>query len=163
MRTHIHNLKIYLDTCCLSRLDDIATDARIQREASAVGTILNYCSTGQWLWIGSEVLAFEVNNTPNRNKRIQIQSRLNYVHQNVFLNPREISRAARLESLGFKRLDAMHLACAESGNVDAFFTTDDRLIRLARRLSSQLRIRVENPYEWIQEINRNEHPENDRQ
>ena len=41
----------------------IAPDVRIQREAAAIETILEYCSTGQWFWIGSGVLTFEVNNT----------------------------------------------------------------------------------------------------
>ena len=49
----------------MSRLDDMATSVRIQREAEAVETILNYCSTRQWLWFGSEVLVLEVDNTPN--------------------------------------------------------------------------------------------------
>ena len=79
MKTSFYNWKIYLDTCCLSRPDDIATSVQIQREVEAVETIIDYCSTGQWLWIGSEILTFEVNNTQNENNRNQIQSRLNYV------------------------------------------------------------------------------------
>ena len=163
MRTPLHNWKIYLDTCCLSRLDDDVTHARIQQEATAIETILNHCYTEQWLWIGSEILAVEVNNTQNRSKRLQAQSRLNHVHQNVFFTLGEISRAKHLESLGFKRADALHIACAESINVDVFLTTDDRLIRLAKRLGSELAIRVDNPHEWLQEIIKNEHSENDRQ
>ena len=94
MKTPLSNWKIYLDTCCLSRLDDV-THARIQQETTAIETILNHCYTEQWLWIGSEILA------------------------------------------------------------------DDRLIRLAKRLGSELTIRVNNPHEWLQEIIKNEHSEND--
>lgn len=158
MKTYIHNLKIYLDTCCLSRLDDIATDVRIQREAEAVETIIDYCSTGQWLWIGSEVLTFEVNNTPDPSKRLKVKMRLNHLHQKVWVGPIENSRGLQLEALGFKWFDALHLACAESGNVDIFLTTDNGILRRARRFNSQLRVRVENPYEWLQEITRDEHP-----
>ena len=53
MSTQIHNLKIYLDTCCLSRLNDNPTHAQIQQEAAAVETILDYCSIGQWFWSGN--------------------------------------------------------------------------------------------------------------
>jgi predicted nucleic acid-binding protein len=74
------------------------------------------------------------------------------VHQNVLLNLEETSRAKHLESLGFKRADALHLACAESINADIFLTTDDRLIKSAKRLSSQLHVGVENPYQWLQEM-----------
>ena len=163
MRILSSNLKIYLDTCCLSRLDDDATHTRIQREAAAIETILNYCYRGQWLWIGSEILTLEVNNTQNQSKRFQAQSRLSYVYQNVFFTLWETSRAKYLESLGFKQADALHLACAESSNVDVFLTTDDRLIRLAKRLGFELSIRVDNPHEWLQEMSKNEYSENDRQ
>ena len=158
MSSQIHNLKIYLDTCCLSRLNDNPTHAQIQQEAAAVETILDYCSIGQWLWVGSEVLVLEVNNTQNQSKRLQIQSRLNYVHQNALVNLREILRAKYLDSLGFKQADALHLACAESSNVDVFLTTDNGILRRAKRFSSQLQVSVENPYEWLQEMTRDEHP-----
>ena len=158
MRTDIHNLKIYLDTCCLSRLDDLAMDERIQREAAAIERILDYCATGQWLWIGSEVLTFEVNNTPDPSKRFKVKLRLIHLHQKVWVGPIENSRGLQLEVLGFKWFDALHLACAESGNVDVFLTTDNGILRKAKRFSSQLRVRVENPYEWLQEISRDEHP-----
>lgn len=163
MRTHIHNWKIYLDTCCLSRLHDIATDLRIQREVAAVEMILDYCSTGQWLWIGSEILVFEVNNTQNQSKHLQTQSRLTYVRQSVLVNLAEILRGKYLESLGFKQADALHLACAESSKVDVFLTTDNGILRRAKRFSSQLHVSVENPYEWLQEMIRDEYPEKNRQ
>lgn len=163
MSTQIHNLKIYLDTCCLSRLNDNPTHAQIQQEAAAVETILDYCSIGQWFWIGSEVLVFEVNNTQDQSKRLQIQSRLTYVRQSVLVNLGEILRGKYLESFGFKQADALHLACAESSKVDVFLTTDNGILRRARRFSSQLQVSVENPYEWLQEIIRDEYPEKNRQ
>ena len=147
MKTPFYNWKIYLDTCCLSRLDDMAIDVRIQREAEAVGTILDYCSTGEWLWIGSEVLTFEVNNTPDPSKHLKLKMRLSHLHQKIWVGPIENSRGLQLEVLGFKWFDALHLACAESGNVDILLTTDNGILRRARRFSSQLRVRVENPYE----------------
>ena len=163
MSTQIHNLKIYFDTCCLSRLNDNPTHPQIQQEAAAVEAILDYCSIGQWFWIGSEVLVFEVNNTQDQNKRLQIQSRLNYVHQNVLVNLREILRAQYLDSLGFKQADALHLACAESSHVDVFLTTDNGILRRAERFSSQLQVSVENPYKWLQETTRDEHLQKNRQ
>ncbi len=63
-------------------------------------------------------------------------------------------RAINLESLGFKPLDALHIACAESGEADILLTTDDRMLNLAQRHRSQLRVRVENPYTWLQEMDR---------
>jgi len=48
--------------------------------------------------------------------------------------------------------DALHLACAEVGAVDVFLTTDDGLVRRARRHAETLRVRVENPVSWYQEF-----------
>ena len=74
------------------------------------------------------------------------------------LETKEIARGEQLEILGFKKLDALHLACAESGTVDIFLTTDDRLFRRARRHGSQLQVQVENPYEWFHEVTNSEYP-----
>ena len=63
-----------------------------------------------------------------------------------------MSRAALLEPPGFSAFDALRLACAEKGAVDVFLTTDDDLVRLARRHSRVLRMRVENPGSWYQEV-----------
>ena len=151
-------MKIYLDTCCLSRLDDIATSVRIQREAEAVETILNYCSTRQWLWFGSEVLVLEVDNTPDLSKRFNVKLRLSHLYQTVIVGSIENSRGLQLEILGFKWFDALHLACAESANVDVFLTTDDGILRRAKRFGSQLQVRFANPYEWLQEMTKDENP-----
>ena len=59
-------------------------------------------------------------------------------------------------------MDALHIACAESGNVDIFLTTDDGILRRAKRNSSNLYVQVENPYVWLQTGEENEYIGNDR-
>jgi len=59
-----------------------------------------------------------------------------------------------LEAWGFSAFDALHLACAESGEVDVFLTTDDRLLRKAGTYAKQLRVRVENPLTWLREVSK---------
>ena len=61
-------------------------------------------------------------------------------------------RAAFLQKLGFDPFDALHLACAEEGGADVFLTTDDDLIRRARRRINEIRTRVMNPVSWYQEV-----------
>ncbi|MDE0399998.1 MAG: hypothetical protein OXL96_19560 [Candidatus Poribacteria bacterium] len=56
-----------------------------------------------------------------------------------------------MEALGFKEYDALHIACAESGEADVFLTVDDAVVRRAKSLQSQLHVRVENPHIWLQE------------
>jgi hypothetical protein len=45
--------------------------------------------------------------------------------------------------------DGLHVACAEAGNVELFISTDDKLVKRAKRVSEQLCVRVENPLGWI--------------
>jgi len=73
-------------------------------------------------------------------------------HCRVAVGAIEAERAAQLSSLGFGAMDAVHLACVESGAVDVFLTTDDRLLRLARRVRSALKVRVENPITWLRRV-----------
>lgn len=92
--------------------------------------------------------------TPEQRSRIKWLS--NFAHHSVKVGQAEEERAKHLETLGFKPFDASHIACAESRNVNVFLTTDDRLLRLATRISAQLRVRVENPLTWLKEVIENE-------
>ncbi len=68
----------------------------------------------------------------------------------VTVSKTETARGRLLETLGFKDHDALHIACAESGKADVFLTTDDDVIGKAKRVQSQLHVRVENPDVWLQ-------------
>jgi predicted nucleic acid-binding protein len=74
------------------------------------------------------------------------------VHTNIFLTEVEITRANELEKLGFKSFDAMHIACSESENVDVFLTTDDKLLKNAKREKEHLNIQIAKPLSWLTEI-----------
>ena len=150
MKTLLHNWKIYLDTCCLSRPFNDQISIRIRRETKAVEMILKNFSTGDWSWIVSGALTFEVDNNQDMSQRNEMKYQMADAYINVSISEIERARGRELEKLGFKQLDALHLACAERGNADVFLTTDDRLLRRAKRLSSKLDVQVENPYEWLQ-------------
>ena len=53
--------------------------------------------------------------------------------------------------MGFTTYDAMHIACAESIQVDIFLSTDKKLTNRALRNKSKLFVAIENPLTWIQE------------
>lgn len=146
-------MKIYLDTCCLNRLSDRQIQERIRQETEAVNVMLSNFRTKRWHWISSSILRFEINQNPDLDQRVSLTTLLQLRHQIVFVGGEEILRGEELEGLGFKELDALHIACAESGNADILLTTDDRMLRRAKRYRAQLRVRVENPYTWLQEIN----------
>ena len=146
-------MKIYLDTCCLNRLSDRQIQERIRQETEAVNIMLSNFRTKRWHWISSSILQLEINQNPDLDQRVSLTTLLQLGHQIVFAGGEEILRGEELEGLGFKKLDALHIACAESGNADILLTTDDRMLRRAKRHLAQLRVRVENPYTWLQEIN----------
>ena len=52
---------------------------------------------------------------------------------------------------GFKALDALHLALAEAGRVDYFCTSDDKLLKRAKRLGGIL-VKVVSPVELAEEV-----------
>ena len=73
MQTDPRPLKIYLDTCCLSRLFDPLTQARVRQETEAISQILTDCSRGSWNWVSSTILSDEIEQTPDLIKRSQIE------------------------------------------------------------------------------------------
>ena len=157
MQTLLQIWKIYLDTCCLNRLFNDQTQARIRRETEAVQTILARFFTSDWQWVTSTVLVNEISKTPDATLRDDMEALLSLAHQNVSVGASKQTRCTQLKSLGFKWLDALHIACAESSGTDILLTTDDRMLRRAKRFHSQLRVRVENPYAWLEEIAEDEH------
>lgn len=162
MHTYGQPLRIYLDTCCLSRFFDDQAQTRIRQETEVIRLIISQLRTEHWDWISSDALIDEVGRIQDLDQRLRIKGWLTDAHQTVSIGASEISRRKRLEALGFGGLDALHLACAESGTADVFLTTDDRLLRRGSRYNVQLRVRVENPYTWFQEMTENERTRNDR-
>lgn len=134
--------KIYLDTCCFNRPFDDQTQERIHLEAEAVLAILSKIEKGQWDWIGSEVLTDEIEQMPDAQKLSRAKLLSSFIRENVQVGEKEIKRAMELREAGFQTFDALHLACAESASVDVFLSTDDRLLKLAKRRSNVLQIRV---------------------
>jgi predicted nucleic acid-binding protein len=70
----------------------------------------------------------------------------------VTLTAAAVTRAKALQALGFRTYDALHLTCAEQATVDVFFTTDDRVLRIATRHTAHLQVRVANPFAWLLEV-----------
>ena len=162
MQSNLQRLRIYLDTCCLSRFFDSQTQNRIQQETEVIDWILSQFRAGHWDWISSDALIFEINRIPDLDQRIRIKVWLTGAHQVVAIGVGEKSRSSQLELLSFEELDALHLACSESGSADIFLTTDDKLLGKAKRDSSQLHVKVENPYTWFQGMTENERDRTDR-
>ena len=150
-------MRIYLDVCCLNRPFDDQTQDRIHLESEAIVLILKRLRSGAWEWISSEAVSFEVGQTPDVERRHRVECLIRYAHYSVLIEAPIVKRATELEGMGFDAYDAVHLACAEHCDADVFLTTDDKLLRLARENSSQLKIKVYNPLIWLKEVIENEY------
>ena len=145
-------MRIYFDVCCLNRPFDDQTQDRIHLESEAVILILKRVRSGNWEWISSEAVDFEVRQTPDAERRRRVESLIRYADRSVLIEASVVNRASELKEIGFGAYDALHLACAEHCNADVFLTTDDKLLRLARESSSRLKINVDNPLIWLKEV-----------
>ena len=139
---------IYLDTCCLNRPYDDQSQPRIQLEAGAVLAILQRITSGEVQLANSSVLQFEIHRIADQTRRNGILHFLSYSSSFQPLTPGIEQRGIEFNSLGFKRLDALHLAAAEALNVDAMLTTDDQLLRRAVQHSTNLTVSVLNPVQF---------------
>ena len=144
--------KIYLDVCCLQRPFDDQRQTRIRLEAEAVKLILAHVEEGKLSWVTSEAVDDEIAQTPDAERALKAKLLATLAALKITVAENEITRATELEQLGFAGFDALHLACAESGGVHVFLTTDDKLLKRANRLATQLKVRVVNPLRWLQEI-----------
>jgi len=143
-------MKIYLDVCCLNRPYDDQSNYKIHLESEAVLTILSFCEEGKYTLINSEVIEFEIGETPDIVLRDQLYSIIGIAKTKILLNDNIVSRAKYFESMGINAFDALHLACAED-NADILFTVDNNFLKKANEIKG-LRVTISNPLNWIIEV-----------
>jgi predicted nucleic acid-binding protein len=146
--------KIYMDVCCLNRPFDDWTQARVRLEAEAILAIALRCQNQEWQLISSTALESEISKTPDLSRRQRVLDSLIIAKSIIPVTEKILQRAKEIVPLGFKSFDALHVACAESGQADILLTTDDRLLRNARRHEANLSIQVSNPVIWLMEISK---------
>lgn len=144
-------MKVYLDACCLSRLTDDQSQARIREEAEAVEHIFARVRVGMVDLISSEALEDEVRRTPIPQRRLEAETLLSLASSTADVDDAVAQRARDLAAFGYGLFDALHLAAAESAGAGVLLSTDDRLIKRAGRGLGSPRIPVRNPVSWIKE------------
>lgn len=145
-------MKIYLDLCCLNRPFDDQTQTRIHLEAEAVLSIIQMVEDTEWEWISSDAVAYEISKTPNEERQERLWSLESRSTMRLDLTDSILRQAKQLEQLDFTTYDALHLACAESADVDVFLTVDDKMLRRAQKYREEIRISIANPLSWLQEV-----------
>jgi predicted nucleic acid-binding protein len=145
-------MRIYLDACCINRPFDDQTQTRIRLESEAVLIILDRIKNKDWTWVSSEVLQIEIEQTPDSERRARVLLLANQAQEIIELQTEDLQRAKQLETLGFKGMDALHVACAERSACEVFLSTDDRLLQTAVKNKNDLNIHVMNPLKWLEEV-----------
>ena len=143
-------MRIYMDVCCLNRPSDDLSQDRVYLEAEAVLSVVSRCEKSEWSLIASGVIDYELSNISNTDRLEQTQTLYSAAKERITMNEAAETRAAFFHQSGIKPLDSLHLALAEENGVDVFLTTDDRLLRAAKRLNVQ--IKVMNPVLWLMEV-----------
>jgi len=144
-------LKLYLDNCCYCRLFDDLTQEKINLEASAIETIFKKHIDKQVEIYKSMAIDFEISKINYENKRRQVEDLYDAMELTEIEYSQQIKqRALNLKQYNIKDMDALHLAFAESENIDYFITTDRLLINASKR--ADLKIKVINPIEFIMEV-----------
>lgn len=144
--------RIYLDVCCLNRPFDNTLQDRVRLEAEAVKAILRRIECGQWEGVKSPAVKFEISRIPDMDRLIEVGLIADRMQVPVSLTMNVRKRALKLESLGFGGLDALHLAFAEEASATILLTTDDALLKRAKRYQDEIRLEVDNPLRWFERV-----------
>jgi predicted nucleic acid-binding protein len=144
-------MRVFMDVCCLSRLTDDQSQARIRAEAEAVEQVLAGVRRGVVELLSSEAVEDEVRRNPSFERRREAQTTLALAVMTIEIDELVVPRAQALVALGYGPFDALHLAAAEAAGADVLLTTDDRLLKRSARNLGNPRIPVRNPLSWIKE------------
>ena len=145
-------MRVYLDNCVLSRPFDDQSQERVRLETEAIVLLLARLEGKAWTWLGSQALEIEIDRLPDLEKQSRLKHMIEFASLSIAIGQKELERAEQLQKLGFVGFDAVHLACAESGKAEVFLTTDDRLLKLAKKLAKSINVKVENPLDWMKEM-----------
>jgi len=142
-------MTIYLDVCCLNRPFDGQSQNRVRLEAEAVLSILEMADAGKLEFVGSDIIDDELSRMPDDERREKVGLLLGSITRRISLTTTIERRAMELQKWNISPLDALHLASAEAARADYLLTTDDYLLRRARRHANELKVKVENPAKWV--------------
>jgi predicted nucleic acid-binding protein len=145
------DMRIYIDTCGIQRPLDTKNQMRVILEADSILGLIEFCKENHADLITSDILRFEIRKCQNVVRREYAEDVLKKAIVDISLTEQIRRRAVELEEFGFRGVDALHLASAETGNADYFCTCDDEIIKKAK--SKQVsKIRVLSPIDLIKEL-----------
>jgi hypothetical protein len=144
-------VRIYLDLCCLKRPFDAQDQPLVRLQTEAVISILALPEKhAEFIRAPAQALENSFNLVQARRDAVDLW--LAQVTAPPFSDEIMSARLESLLAMGFKSFDAFHLASAELFGADVLLTVDLPLLKLATRLSAQLRVRVVDPVRFLEEV-----------
>ena len=144
-------MKVYFDVCCLNRPFDDQSQDKIRLEAEAILAIIKHIDTGTWSSVSSDTVVYEINNTTDEERRDRLLSINDRAKTHITVDEAIFNRTTIIKEMGFTTYDAMHIACAETAQIDMFLSTDKGIVNRASRNKNDLLVKIMNPLNWIQE------------
>jgi predicted nucleic acid-binding protein len=132
-------MKMYLDMCALKRPFDDQTQGRILIETLAVTRILDAASAGTLVLCHSAALEFENRQNPNVQRRERVAKLLEWIGRPESATAQVLARASEIVPLGFRDMDALHVAFAEQLKADYFVTVDDEILARGQQIQTPIR------------------------
>lgn len=72
-------MKVYFDACCISRLTDDQSQARVRQEAEAIEELIGVATSGSNVWVGSSVLEAEISRNPDPEQPADAETLLTFI------------------------------------------------------------------------------------
>jgi predicted nucleic acid-binding protein len=140
-------VKLYIDTSAYNRPFDDQTQPRIWLETLALGLILQLVESGEATLVNSSVLEFENSRNPFPLRREWMERCLSLATEYERIDEAVRDRAQEYEKQGIAAIDALHVATAETANVDFFIACDDRLLKKGKHF----KVKSLNPVDFVQQ------------
>lgn len=148
-------MRLYLDCCCYNRPFDDLSQSRVSYESKAILSIIDEAIQTGVIILGSSILNSEIDNIKDLNKQFKIWALYQAASVFIPLSEEIVELAEKIRSkTSIHFNDSLHLASAEFGNADFFFTTDDKLIKACQKIN--LNVHVINPLVYYMEMMKNE-------
>ncbi len=144
-------MRVYLDNSALQRPLDTKNQARIILEAEAVLVLIAAVEEGRIELVDSEVLQFEVRNTPAAQRRTSALEVLRKANVSVQITDNTEVRSNVFAQSGLKPIDALHLASAEEIEAQYFCTCDDGILKKREKLTD-CKTKIVTPVELVEEL-----------
>ena len=142
-------MRIYLDNCCFNRPFDDQSQIRIRLEAEAKLKIQGDIQDGNFELVWSYILEAENMANPFEERKKAIGGWKQHSSIIIKENATILDKAEKLNQIGLRSKDALHLSCAMSASCKYFLTTDDKILNKNKLIAE---LTLTDPIGFIKEV-----------